>query len=133
MYRRCFKTFLSCLNVNKAPGIEQIPAKFLKKTANVLAYPLSKIINQSVKLTVFLEKWKIDKLKPLLKKSSEINPKNSIPYQLHDYLKRNVLLYKDQLGFRPNFSNDLCLAQLTDFVLTIMVQGIRGCILTWFW
>ena len=130
MYRRCFKTFLSCLNVNKAPGIEQIPAKFLKKTANVLAYPLSKIINSSVKLTVFLEKWKIDKLKPLLKKSSEINPKNSIPYQLHDCLNP---LYKDQLGFRANFSNDSCLAQLTDFALTIMVQGIRGCILTWFW
>ena len=44
------RKILSCLNVNKDAGIDQIPAKFLKESAHVLAYPLSKIINLSVKL-----------------------------------------------------------------------------------
>ena len=34
-----------CLHTNKVVGIDQIPTKFMKETADVLAYPLSKIIN----------------------------------------------------------------------------------------
>ena len=57
-------------------------AKFLKKAANVLAYPLSKIVNLLVKLSVFLEEGKIAKLKPLFKKGSNTDPKNYRPTSL---------------------------------------------------
>ena len=50
MFEDDVRKILSCLNVNKDARIDQIPAKFLKEAAHVLAYPLSKIINLSVKL-----------------------------------------------------------------------------------
>ena len=92
--------FLSCINTNKVAGLDQIPAKFLKKAAYVLAYPFAK--NLSVKLSVFLEEYKIAKLKPLFQKGSKTDSKTyrpisflpivskviekSIHYQLEDYL-----------------------------------------------
>ena len=36
----------SVLNTNKAAGMDQIPSKFLKEAADMLAYPLAKIINR---------------------------------------------------------------------------------------
>ena len=49
---------------NKA-CMDKIHAKVLKEAADVLTYPLAKIINLSVKLSVFLEEFKTVKLKPL--------------------------------------------------------------------
>ena len=112
--------FLSSININKVAGLDQIPAKFLKKAAYVLAYPFAK--NLSVKLSVFLEEYKIAKLKPLFQKGSKTDSKTyrpisflpvvskviekSIHYQLEDYLKKNGILYKYQSGFRACFSTD---------------------------
>ena len=94
--------FLPCININKVTGLDQISAKFLKKAAYVLAYPFAK--NLSVKLSVFLEEYKIAKLKPLFQKGSKTDSKTyrpisflpvvskviekSIHYQLEDYLKK---------------------------------------------
>ena len=39
------KKIMFCLNINKEAGIDQISAKFLKEAADLLAYPLSRIIN----------------------------------------------------------------------------------------
>ena len=49
----------------------------------------------------------------------------SIYYQLQDYLQGNGQLYKYQPSVRANFSADLCLAQLTDFVLTGLDKGMH--------
>ena len=70
------------LNTFKAAGIDQFPAKFLKEAADVLAYPLAKIINLSVKLSVLPEERKIAKLKPLFKKGSKTEPKSYRPLSL---------------------------------------------------
>ena len=106
------------ISTNKAASVNQIPAKFLKEAADVLVYPLSRIIYLSVKLSAFSE-CKIATLKPLFKKGSKTDPKNCRPisllplvskiilklvhYQLQDYLKENSLLYKYQSVFRANF------------------------------
>ena len=97
-----FEKFLPCININKVTGLDQISAKFLKKAAYVLAYPFAK--NLSVKLSVFLEEYKIAKLKPLFQKGSKTDSKTyrpisflpvvskviekSMHYQLEDYLKK---------------------------------------------
>ena len=47
------KKILFCLNINKIAGMGQILAKFLKIAEDVLAYPPFRIINLSVKLSVF--------------------------------------------------------------------------------
>ena len=57
---------LPFLYTNKAARRDQISVKFLKWAADVLACPLSKVMNLLVKLSVFLE-CKITKLKPLWK------------------------------------------------------------------
>ena len=56
--------------------MDQIPVKFLKEAARVLAYSLAKMISLSVKLSFFPEKCKIARLKPLFKKDSKTALKN---------------------------------------------------------
>ena len=59
--------------------MDQITAKFLKEAADVLSYLRSKIINLSIKLSVFPEECKIAKLKLLFKKGSKTDSKNYGP------------------------------------------------------
>ena len=52
------KNFFS-LDTSKAAGMDQIPAKFLRDGAEVLALPLRDIINLSIKLLTFPESVKL--------------------------------------------------------------------------
>ena len=49
------KKIVLSLDTSEAPGIDQIPAKFLRDGAEVLALPLGNIINLSIKLSTFPE------------------------------------------------------------------------------
>ena len=125
------KKILLSLDTNKAAGMDQIPVKFLRYGAEVLAFSLRNIINLSIKLSTFPEECKIAKLKPILKKGARTDPQNyrpisllplvskiiekSIHFQIEDYLNKKKLIYMYQSGFRTNDSTDFCLAQLTDF------------------
>ena len=116
--------------------MDQIPAKFLQDSAEVLAFPLGNIINLSIKLSTFPEECKIAKLKLIFKKGARTDHRNhspisllplvpktiekSIHFQIESYLNKKKLIYMYQSGFRTNHSTDLCLAQLTDFVATGM-------------
>ena len=62
--------------------MDQIPTKFLRDGAEVLALPLGNIINLSLKLSTFPEECKIVKLKPILKKGARADPKNYRPIPL---------------------------------------------------
>ena len=44
---KIFKKILSCFKAKETASMDQIPAEALKEAANVLAYPLAKIINLS--------------------------------------------------------------------------------------
>ena len=139
------KKILPRLNINKVAEMNQISAEFLKEAEDVLAYPLCRIINLSVKISKFPEECKTTKLKSLFRKDSKIDPKNYRPisvlslvsnnieelihYQLQSYLTEIVLLYKYQSGFTANFSAPLCLAQLTDFVLKAMDKRMHTCLI----
>ena len=73
---------LLSLDTSKAAGMDQIPAKFLRDGAEVLALPLGNIINLSIKLSTFPEECKIAKLKPIFKKGARADPKNYGPISL---------------------------------------------------
>ena len=73
---------LLSLDSSKTAGMDQIPAKFLKDGAEVLALPLGNIINLSIKLSTFPEECKIAKLKPIFKKGARTDPKNYHPISL---------------------------------------------------
>ena len=114
----------------------QIPAKFLRDGAEVLAFPLRNIINLSINLSTFTEERKIAKLKPIFQKGVRANPKSyrtisllllvskiiekSIHFKIEDYVNKEKLIYMYESGFRSNHLTDLCLAQLTDFFATGM-------------
>ena len=49
---------LRCLDVSKAPGMNEISSKFLKDGAEVLTKPIFDIINLSIKLSTFPDKCK---------------------------------------------------------------------------
>ena len=70
------KKILLSLDASKATGMDQIPAKFLRDGAEVLALPLRNIINLLIKLSTFPEEYKIAKLKPIFKKGARTDPKN---------------------------------------------------------
>ena len=132
---------MCCLDVSKAPAMDEISSRFLKDGAKVLAKPNCDIINVSIKLSTFPDKCKIAKLKPLFKKGSKTHPKNYRPISLlpliskliekaihiqkQDYQDKNGLIYKFQSGFRFRkiFSSDSCLVQLTDNKIKGMDNG----------
>ena len=141
------KKLLSCLDVFKAPGMDEISPRFLRDGAEVLAKPICDIINLSIKLSTFTDKYKIAKLTPLFKKGSKTDPKNYRPFSLlplistlieqtihiqtQEYLEITGLIYKFWSSFMKIFSTDSCLVHLTDYIIKDMDKGQHtGMILT---
>ena len=63
--------FSKCLkktNVNKAPGIPKLTGIFIRDGADLLAAPLTQIINLSIATSTFPDPCKIAKLRALFKK-----------------------------------------------------------------
>ena len=67
---------LTDTNPKKAAGIDNLSGRFVKDGVAVLALPMSKLCNLSMKRSKFPLDCKIAKLKPLYKKGSKTNPKN---------------------------------------------------------
>jgi len=137
----CALNLLKKINPNKSVGIDNLGGRFLKDGAKVFAKSLTQLFNLSIKKSVFPDKYKIAKLKPLYKKGSKIEPKNYRPisllplvskcfekivhYQKQDYLDTHKILYKYQSGFRTKHSTDTCLTLLNNEIL----NGIdKGCL-----
>jgi len=124
---------LQNIEPSKSAGIDNINGKFLKDGAILLANPVTKIFNLSIKLSEFPELCKIAKLKPLYKKGNKLKPENYRPISLLPliskifetiiqnqtqlYLDNNKILYKFQSGFRKHYSTDNNLAYLNDKIL----------------
>ena len=108
-----FKKILLSLHTSKAAGME-IPAKFLRDGAEVLALPLKNIIDLSIKLSALPEECKTGKLKSVFKKGARTDPRNyrrisllpllskAIEESIEDYLNKKKLICMYQSGFRAN-------------------------------
>ena len=72
--------------------MDQIPSKFLRNGAEILALPLRNIMNLSITLSTFPEECEIAKLEPIFKTGARTDPKNypkkSIHSQIEDYLNK---------------------------------------------
>jgi len=124
---------LQDIEPSKSAGIDNINGKFLKDGSYLLANPIKKLFNLSIKLSEFPELCKIAKVKPLYKKGNKLKTENYRPISLlpliskifekiiHNqtqiYLDENNILYKFQSGFRKNYSTDTNLVYLTDKIL----------------
>ena len=76
------KKLLCCLDVSKPPEMKEIPPRFLKYGAEVLAKPICDIITLSIKLSTFPDKCKFAKLAPIFKKGFKTDPNNYRPISL---------------------------------------------------
>lgn len=110
------------LNSNKSPGLDGIPAYFIKMAADVIAVPLSILCNFSFSIGVFPECMKSAKVVPLFKSGSRCDLTNYRPISLlsclskviekliHvrfiNYLTRHSLLNPKQYGFRQGLSTN---------------------------
>ena len=146
------KKILLSLDTSKAAGMDQIPAKFLRDGAEVLALPLGNIINLSIKLSTFPEECKIAKLKPIFKKGARTDPKNyrpisllplvskiiekSIHFQIEDYLNKKKLICMDKQMHTGMILVDLQKAfdTLDHGVLLEKIKyfGFRASVIKWF-
>ena len=131
---------LEDINPTKAVGIDNIGGKFLKDGAVILADPITKLCNLSIKVSKFPQQCKIAKLKPLYKnKGSKVETKNYRPISLlplvsklfekvihtqtQIFLDENHILYKFQSGFRQKHSTDTSLSYLNDKILQGFDKG----------
>ena len=109
VFEEGIKKILLSLDTSKAAGMDQIPAKFLRDSTEVLALPLRNIINSSIKESTFPEEYTITKLKAIFKKGATTYPRiywpisllplvskmieTSIHFQIEDYLNKKTNLY----------------------------------------
>ena len=121
---------ISALQNQKSPGIDGIPNKALKISAEVIVTPLTHIINQSLSKGVFPECLKTARVIPLFKKGDETLCSNYRPIsllscfhklfekimklKLLEFLNENNVLYKYQFGFRKTHSTNLALLEVTE-------------------
>ena len=131
---------LKNIDISKAPGVDNLPGRFLKDGAVILAKPVTERCNLSIKSKNFPNPCKLAKLKPIFKKGSRMDPSNYNPISLlpliskifekivHDqmieYLAQYKILYKYQSGFRTKHSTDLCLSYLNDKILKGFDNGL---------
>ena len=130
---------LYCINCSKSTGLDHIPAKFLRDSADAIVSPLTHIINLSLHLGKFPNDLKHARVVPIHKKNNTGDPGNYRPIsilsvvskvlekvvhnQLYPYLHDNRLLFQYQSGFRKSFSTESCLAFLSDHVRTELDKG----------
>ena len=64
------------LKSNKSCGVDYIPPKIFKSSANIISEPLSQLINKAFLLGIFPDNLKIAKVVPIYKSGDKRNPSN---------------------------------------------------------
>ena len=115
---------LRCLKANKARGVDKLGARFLKIASHKIAPSLTKLMDFSIRSSVFPKRWKIAKVAPLFKSGDREDLNNYRPISvlpilsktlerhvhihLYEYLLHNNLLYNNiplhRNRYRPRLS-----------------------------
>ena len=125
---------LSALEIDKATGLDGLSAKFLRLSADIIAVPLTKILNLSITTGIFPDTFKKAKVTPCFKKGDKSDKTNYRPISilpilskilerhvsdhLKLYLNSHKLLYDRQSGFRNNHSCETALTAIIDDWIT---------------
>ena len=131
------------LNIRKSPGADNIGAKLVKQSVDVIIDPLLYIYNLSFSTGQVPDKLKIAKVIPLYKKDDPSYPGNYRPIsllsifdklleklmynRLSKHLNRHKLLYEYQFGFRANYSTSLALIEVLDRIYDGLDNGNTVC------
>ena len=126
---RKVRRVLRSLKMNKAPGPDGIPARFLKEFADELAPVLCRLFRLILTTSTYPSSWKHALVQPVPKKGDHSNPSNYRPIALTSaiakvfesllnshflkHLESNSLLSDHQYGFRKARSTGDLLSYLT--------------------
>ena len=123
---------INTLKPKSSTGIDQISNKLIKSMKDIIAEPLTIIINQMLNTGIFPDSLKVSKVIPLFKKDdpqifSNYRPISLLPslskifekaifLQLSNYLEINSLINSNQYGFRKKHSTELASLHLVDIL-----------------
>ena len=130
---------LENLNPNKSPGIDCIPARVLRETAEISSHPLTIIFNKSLSTGEVPLDWKRAQITAIFKKGDRKKAKNYRPVsltsitckvlesilrdQVMDHLTKNDLLSDQQFGFIKGRSAVIQLLKVLDEWSQTIDQG----------
>ncbi len=134
-------SLLRRLKTGKAVGLDNIPAHLLVDSADIVAKPLTEIINTSLQCGVVPLEWKVAHVVPLFKKGKAENMDNYRPisimpaiskvlervvhHQLLTHLQSHEILSPYQCGFRKCHSTEWAAMCFAD---TIRRNIEHGCL-----
>ena len=134
------KINLKKLKTKKSSGLDNISPRLLIDSAEIVAGPLTSIINASLTIGVIPDDWKCARVTPLFKKGKRNDMDNYRPIsvlpvasklleravhsQLYCFLSKHKLLSPHQCGFRKHHSTESAAISLTDSIRRGMDQGL---------
>ena len=125
-------TYIKKLSNSSAYGRDDLDAVTLKIAAGLLVKPLTHIVNTSLRMSTFANKWKMSKVIPILKSSdsSRLEPSSyrpvsilpvvsklverSVQVQMQEHMEREGLISMNSHAYRKNLSTATALMQLVD-------------------
>ena len=121
------------LKNKRSTGFDNISNFIIKQIGDIIAGPVSKIVNDCIRESIFPNKLKIAKIIPIYKKGSHLEVGNYRPIsllpalskifekvinnQLTEFIEDNDIISKTQFGFRKNMS--------TTNAVELLVQSIQ--------
>ncbi len=124
---------ISKLNLNKAPGYDNISASLLKNNCMIISLILSNLVNECFQKGVYPDALKIAKVIPIYKGGKQTQPGNYRPIsllsnldkiiekliysRLISFLNKYSILNDNQYGFRQGHSTSLAVSQFYENVL----------------
>ena len=135
--------YISKLDVSKSSGPFSIPTKILKMFSKYFVYPLTTIINKSMREGIFPTLLKFANVCPIFKKGEKTKCSNYRPISLlsnvsklfewalykriEDFLNINNTIYDLQFGFRKKYSTTHALLSMTEVIRKQLNGGSYSC------
>lgn len=132
--------YLKKMKTGKAVGLDGIPARLLKDSAEIICKPLTKIVNSSLATGIVPTDWKTARVIPVSKnaRTEDLNnyrPISVLPLvskvleravhsELYTFFTNNHLLNPHQHGFRKGHSTETATICFTDEVRRSIDQGL---------
>ena len=133
------KYHIEKIDVKKATGYDDLPAKFIKNSASLISEPLAKLFNLSITNGEYPDFLKIAKVLPIHKKGEHADMNNYRPIsilshinkifetiiskQMKNFINKHNIFYKYQYGFRANHSTNHALIEIVDSIKLSVDDG----------